>query len=72
MECLGVEPGAAWWKAQTNPLSYGGTPTISCLVLKKQMEVITWPKTSKEIEFFLVRKIRLQICTFWKVFVMVK
>jgi len=20
MECLGVEPGAAWWKAQTNPL----------------------------------------------------
>ena len=25
MECLGVEPGAAWWKAQTNPLSYGGT-----------------------------------------------
>ena len=26
MECLGVEPGAAWWKAQTNPLSYGGTP----------------------------------------------
>ena len=26
MACLGVEPGAAGWKAQTNPLSYGGTP----------------------------------------------
>ena len=31
MECLGVEPGVAWWKAQTNPLSYGGTPVIICL-----------------------------------------
>ena len=26
MVCLGVEPGAAGWKAVTNPLSYGGTP----------------------------------------------
>ena len=25
MVCLGLEPGAAEWKAQTNPLSYGGT-----------------------------------------------
>ena len=25
MVCLGVEHGAAGWKAQTNPLSYGGT-----------------------------------------------
>ena len=24
--CLGVKPGVAGWKAQTNPLSYGGTP----------------------------------------------
>ena len=22
MECLGVDPGAAWWKVQTNPLSF--------------------------------------------------
>ena len=29
MVCLGVEPGVAGWKAQTNPLSYGGTP-FSC------------------------------------------
>ena len=28
MVCLGLEPGAAGWKAQTNPLSYGGTPNI--------------------------------------------
>ena len=26
MVCLGLEPRAAAWKAQTNPLSYGGTP----------------------------------------------
>ena len=25
MVCLGVKPRAAGWKAQTNPLSYGGT-----------------------------------------------
>ena len=28
MVCLGFEPGAAGWKARTNPLSYGGTPTL--------------------------------------------
>ena len=28
MVCLGLEPGGAGWKAQTNPLSYGGTPTL--------------------------------------------
>ena len=26
MVCLGLEPGVAGWKMQTNPLSYGGTP----------------------------------------------
>ena len=25
---LGLEPGAAGWKSQMNPLSYGGTPVI--------------------------------------------
>ena len=29
MVCLGLEPRAAAWKAQTNPLSYGGTPLVS-------------------------------------------
>ena len=29
---LGLEPGAAGWKAQKNPLSYGGTPNpFKCL-----------------------------------------
>ena len=32
MVCLGLEPGAAGWKAQTNPLSYGGTPSLSNIV----------------------------------------
>ena len=31
MVCLGLEPGAAGWKAQTNPLSYGGTPMAAFL-----------------------------------------
>ena len=34
MVCLGVKPGVAGWKAQTNPLSYGGTPITSFLPLK--------------------------------------
>ena len=29
MVCLGFEPGAAGWKVQMNPLSYGGTPLFS-------------------------------------------
>ena len=33
MECLGVEPGAAWWKAKTNPLSYGVTPSGNYLAV---------------------------------------
>ena len=30
MVCLGLEPGAAGWNAQTNPLSYGSIPTLRC------------------------------------------
>ena len=29
MVCLGLEPWAAGWKVQTNPLSYGSTPKTS-------------------------------------------
>ena len=32
MECLKLEPGTAGWKAQTNPLSCGGTPISVMLV----------------------------------------
>ena len=28
MVCLGLEPGAAGWKKQTNPLCHGGIPYI--------------------------------------------
>ena len=28
MVCLGLEPGVAGWKVQTNPLCYGGTPSF--------------------------------------------
>ena len=28
MECLGFKPGAAGWKAQTKPRSYGSHPII--------------------------------------------
>ena len=29
MACLGLESKVAEWKAQTNPLSYGGTPYLT-------------------------------------------
>ena len=32
---LGLEPGAAEYRAQMNPLSYGGTPSFPLLKLKK-------------------------------------
>ena len=28
MVCLGLKPGAGGWLAQTNPVSYGGTPIL--------------------------------------------
>ena len=31
--CLGFEPVTSGWKAQTNPLSYGGTPPKICFVM---------------------------------------
>ena len=35
MVCLGLEPGAAGWKVQKNPLSYGVTPKIKDFRLTK-------------------------------------
>ena len=50
MLCLGLEPGAAGWKAITNPLSYCGTPSVQ-LSLGSAASVIRfgeispfWPK----------------------------
>ena len=57
MECLGVEPRAAWWKAQTNPLSYGGTPLFGKLLLTN---VLT------KVAFWAILKTAMD--TFWKAF----
>ena len=39
MVCLGLETGVAVWKAQMDPLSYGGTPKfLNCSIFPvKQM-----------------------------------
>ena len=34
MVCFGLEARAAGWKAQTNPLSNGGTPTMELFCKK--------------------------------------
>ena len=39
MACLGVEPGVAVWKAQTNPLSYGGIPFLFICFHDKQHQI---------------------------------
>ena len=33
MVCLGLEPGAAGWEAQTNPLSYGNIMLFTYLII---------------------------------------
>ena len=38
MVCLGLEPGAAVWKVQKNPLSYGGTPQRTRVRLVGKLE----------------------------------
>ena len=44
MACLGLEPRAAGWQAQTNPLSYGGTPynntfrSIECSLVRERLQ----------------------------------
>ena len=38
MVFLGLKPRAAEWKVQTNPLSYGGTPTLKFVYAFNQRE----------------------------------
>ena len=33
MVCLGLKPRASRWKAQTNPLNYGDTPSTNLMIL---------------------------------------
>ena len=48
MVCLGLEPMAAGWKLQTNPLSYGGTPIICnhrfilCLISSQELKLLAF------------------------------
>ena len=49
MACLGVQPRAAGWKAQTNPLSYGSTP-------KKLVKAFLAIPASKYLVFVLPSK----------------
>ena len=42
MVWLGLEPGVAEWLAQTNPLSYGSTPTLFNLVAQLNRRNIDW------------------------------
>ena len=37
MVCLGLKSGVAAWKAQMNPLSYGGTNKTDLFVLSKSL-----------------------------------
>ena len=37
MVCLGLEPGVAGLKAQTNPLSYSGTQDITHSLLNERL-----------------------------------
>ena len=54
MVCLGFEPGAAGWKAQTDPLSYGGTPYFSNSCQKKlQQFLLLFFKKPKSHKIFV-------------------
>ena len=43
MVCLGFEPWAVKWKAQTNPLSYGGTPIDLLLIGNCNTNCLAFP-----------------------------
>ena len=56
MVCLGIEPGAAGWKAQTNPMSYGGTPKYISLsiYISLSLSLALW---NELLELFRVKTI---------------
>ena len=63
MVCLGLEPGAAGWKAQTNPLSYGGTPRN--LLFKMPFRWDKLGKTSDILGSFVVPARRYALAHTW-------
>ena len=42
MVCLGIEPRAAGWKAQMNPLNYSGTPTSGYFTSISAVQEVVW------------------------------
>ena len=65
MVCLGLEPGAAEWKAQMNPLSYGGTPEIMdcCIVLLKRRQNKNLKNVYQlQLNSYYLETIHLKVC----------
>ena len=60
MVCLGLKPGAAWWKAQTNPLSYSGTP--SKVFWQKQFVDVVMEETKLQEKRIRHTKKSLKFC----------
>ena len=56
--CLGLEPGAAGWQVQTNPLSYGGTPKTQMFgaifyhLLHASLTYCSFLRSDKSNQFF--------------------
>ena len=62
MVCLGLEPGAAEWKGQTNPLCYGVTHAMAAPPTRTQEEVFNeYPKSVKIMtnELLIFQKLHL-------------
>ena len=66
MVCLGLEPGAAGWKVQTNPLSYGGTPGIPSWYLIKKERFVKFSRSVGRLQKTkLVTLLHCTISTFY-------
>ena len=55
MVCLGLEPGAAGWKAQMNPLSYGDTSTVFCFDFVWLASKVDLPRTDPAVHLNLLK-----------------
>ena len=67
MVCLGLEPRAAGWNAQTNPLSYGGTHSDRYLNFIFEFQ-ITFPtfEFRKAVQKYIERNNLYLLSTFSK------
>ena len=51
MVCLGFEPGAAGWLAQTKPWSYGGHPSVCVIITLARRSRATFPISAACLSF---------------------